>query len=379
VKCADPALTLLGKNGWCRRATLIIRVSRWQAPIAAGVVAALFVAPVGQAQRGTVNVDQSPAACRTDCIIGKQSVVTLSGVDTTTIGAGTVIRDSRGRYAAVSGDFRQLLIFDATGRLLDSPRPTFERIVSLFVGPTGAVQAYDARSGSLKTFDANYKVTAETELPYSPAFPLGDGKFLVAGQIPTPALVGHPLHVMSKDGRILRSFGADAGPFHSDETLKNTRAVCLNPDGTIWSIASGGRLLERWDTSTGRRIAQITVKSTWFHESSRPAPITQVANPIILTIWAEQDLVWLLYRVPDPHWIPRPMSEEELLTSADIADRRSDWVLEAVRSDTGSVVAMKSFDRTLLRREGSFAIASDLASTSRARGVELWIPIVVKK
>jgi hypothetical protein len=375
----------------------MIRINRWQAQLAAaaaGVTASCLAAGAKTELLGwasvTVDADQSRAGCRTDCAIEKQSMVTLSGVQalvrdakpgtgpTATIGAW-IVRDSRGRYAAISGDFRQLLIFDAAGKLLDSPRPTYGRIVGLFLDPTGAVQAYDSGSGSLLTFDADYQVKTKTELPHRPALPLGGDRFLVASQIPTPALVGHPLHVMSKDGNIVRSFGADGGPFRSADTLKNSRAVCLNPDGTFWSIASGGRLLERWDTATGRRLSHVTVKSTWFRESSRPAPQDQVANPIILTIWAEEDLVWILYRVPDPQWIPGPRSEKDLVATGELADRRSDWVLEAVRSDSGSVVAMKSFDRILLRRDGSFAIASETPSSNRTGGVELWTPIVVKK
>ena len=198
------------------------------------------------------------------------------------------------------------------------------------------------------------------------------------GSTPALALAGHPLHVMSKDGTLLRSFGGDGRPFHSDENLKNWRAVCLNPDGTIWSISAGGRLLERWDTATGRRLSQVTVKSTWFRESSRSAPQEQVANPVIRTIWAEEDLVWILYQVADPQWIPRRRPERELgPVQGENAHLRSDWVLEAVRSDTGDVVAMKSFDRILLRRAGSFAIASE--SANRGGGVELWKPILVKK
>lgn len=372
----------------------MIRSSRWQALIAAAAVAALCLAPRAKAvhvawESETVHGGQSPARCRADCTIGKQAVVTLSGVEalvrdarpgtgpTTIIGA-MIVRDSRGRYAAVSGDFRQLLIFDAAGKLLDSPRPTYGRIVSLFLDPAGAVQAYDSTSGSLLTFGTNYQVKTKTELPHRPALPLGGDRFLVASQIPTPALVGHPLHVMSKDGNIVRSIGADGSPFRSADTLKNARAVCLNPDGTIWSIAPGGRLLERWDTATGRRLSQVTVKSAWFRESSRPAPQDQVANPIVLTIWAEEDLVWILYRVPDPRWIPGPRPERELMANGENADLRDDWVLEAVRSDTGSVVAMKSFDRILLRRDGSFAIASETASANRAGRVELWTPILVK-
>jgi hypothetical protein len=355
----------------------MIRSSRLQALIAVAAVAASL----------TVDAQQSPARCRTDCTIGKRSLVTLSGVQalvqdgmagtgpTTTIGA-TIVRDSRGRYAAVSFDFRQLLIFDAAGKLLASPRPTYGRIVSLFVDPAGAVQAYDLSAGLL-TFDGNYQVKTKTELPHAPVLPLGRGRFLVRRGISTPALAGHPLHVMSKDGNIVRSFGADGSPFHSGDTFKNGRAVCLNPDGTIWSIASGGRLLERWDTATGRRLSQVTVKSTWFRESSRPAPQDQVANPIILTIWAEEDLVWILYRVPDPHWIPRRRPERELAVQGENAHLRSDWVLEAVRSDTGNVVAMKSFDRILLRSAGSLAIASETASARG--GVDLWTPILVKK
>ena len=357
----------------------MIRSSRWQALIAVGAVAASV----------TVDAQRSPARCRTDCTIGKQLVATLSGVEAlkrdarpqATIIGNRIVRDSRGRYAAVSVDFRQLLIFDATGKLLDSPRPTYGRIVSLFVDPAGAVQAYDLSSGLL-TFDGNYQVKSKTELPHTPTLPLGGDRFLVRreGSTPAPALAGHPLHVMSKDGNIVRSFGGDGSPFNSNDGLKNWRAVCLNPDGTIWSIAAGGRLLERWDTATGRRLSQVTVKSTWFRESNRSAPQEQVANPVIRTIWAEEDLVWILYQVADPQWIPRRRPERELgPVQGENAHLRSDWVLEAVRSDTGSVVAMKSFDRILLRWDGSFAIASETASANRAGGVELWKPILVRK
>lgn len=349
------------------------RPTRWLALIAAAGAAALCLAPV-------VEADQSQAGCRTDCTIGKQSVGTLSGVDIANLG-GRVVRDGRGRYIATADDIRVLLFFDASGRLLKSPRPAIGPVGSVFVNSTGAVQAYVA--GALLTFDANRQVTSRMELPHPPALMLGGGRFLVVRQIDTPGSVGHPLHVMSKDGSIVRSFGADGGPFRSADIFRNLREVCLNPDGTVWSIAPGGRLLERWDTSTGRRVAQVTVKSTWFRESSRPAPEGQVANPLILAIWAEKDLVWILYRAPDPKWTPKVISEKEELAAtprerAETEDRRSDWVLEAVRSDTGSVVAMKRFDRQLLRRESSFAIAS-AASANRAGGVELWTPILVKK
>src|SRR5688572_5701771 len=218
MKLTDSALTVLAKNGWCRGATLMIRSSRWQALIAVGAVAASV----------TVDAQQSPARCRTDCTIGKQLVVTLSGVEAlkrdarpqATIIGNRIVRDSRGRYAAVSFDFRQLLIFDAAGKLLDSPRPTYGRIVSLFVDPAGAVQAYDLSSGLL-TFDGNYQVKSKTELPHTPTLPLGGDRFLVRreGSTPALALAGHPLHVMSKDGTLLRSFGGDGSPFHSDENL----------------------------------------------------------------------------------------------------------------------------------------------------------------
>lgn len=326
----------------------------------------------------TANADQSAETCRTDCTVGKRSVVMLSGVDTTRTGA-MVVRDRRGRYAAVSSDFRQVLVFDANGALLESPRPSFGRVVSLFLHATGAVEAYDARAGSLLTLGANYQEAAKTALPHTPSLPLGGGRFLVAQQLATPALVGYPLHVMSKDGSIERSFGGDGGVFHSEDTYKNGRAVCLNPDGSIWSIAWGGRLLERWDTSSGRRIAQVTVKSTWFRESSRPAEEDEVANPIILTIWPDNDLVWILYKVADPKWIPRRTPEKDRVPVGEDPSRRFDWVLEAVRSDTGQVVAMKSFDRILLRRAGSFWVASDAASTKQGKELELWTPVVVKK
>lgn len=383
VKCADSALTLLGKNGWYRGAALMIRSSGWQAMIAAVVVTVLCLTPGAKAggtgrDSPTVDPGQSTAPCRSDCAVGKQSLVTLSGVDTTKVG-DMVVRDSQGRYAAIANGFREILLFDATGKLLDSPRLSFGRIVSLFVDSERAVRTYDIGSGSLLTFDSNYKVTAQTELPHRPALLLGGDRSVVASQITTPALVGYPLHLMSKDGRIEKSFGADGGPFREADVFKNVRAVCLNPDGTIWSIAAGGRLLERWDTSTGRRVAQVTVKSTWFRESSRPAPQTQVANPYIVTIWADKDLIWILYQVPDPHWVPRKLPEEDLVGTGEMAERRSDWVLEAVRSDTGNVIAMKSFDRILRRRDGSIAIASDMASANRGGGVELWKPVVVKK
>ena len=353
----------------------MIGSSRWHALLAAGGIALLCLAPVARGES-----KQTPAGCRADCTIGKQLVGTLSGVEIASLG-GRVVRDGRGRYVANADDVRVLLFFDASGRLLKSPRPAVGPIGSIFVNSTGTVHAYAA--GALLTFDANRQVTSRTDLPHPPALMFGGGSFLVVRHINTPGSAGHPLHVMSKDGRIVRSFGADDGPFRSADIFKNSREVCLNPDGTIWSIAVGGRLLERWDPSTGRRVAQVTVKSTWFRESSRPAPEGKVANPLIMSIWAEKDIVWILYRVPDPKWTPKVISEKEELAAtprerAETEDRRSDWVLEAVRTDTGAVIAMKTFDRQLLRREGSFAIAS-AASANRAGGVELWTPTLFGK
>ena len=202
----------------------------------------------------------------------------------------------------------------------------------------------------------------------------------MASQIPTPTLAGHPLHVMSKDGNIVRSFGADGSPFRSTETLKNWRAVCLNPDGTIWSIAAGGRLLERWDTATGRRLSQVTVKSTWFRESSRAAPTDQVANPIILTIWAEEeDLVWILYQVAGS-----ALDSAEAARAGVFRERRKRRPSFRLglrgRSDRyGKRCRHEEFRPHTAATGGSSAIASETVTANRAGRVELWRPILVKK
>jgi hypothetical protein len=272
-----------------------------------------------------------------------------------------VVRDSAERYFIVTADLRHLLAFDKNGRLIPSTLErikSFGRITNVLLSTEATLQLYDIESRALVTLSKDLEPVSSTPLAHRPSLLMSDGQYLVAQQITTPDLVGHPLHIMDASGRIVRSFGSEPPSYNAREPYFNDRVVALSSDGTIWSAAPGRHIVERWNAS-GKRLSRIEIKSAWFRSTPGPAPRNERPSPNVLAIWEDGDILWLLSRDADAKWAPPPaVGGGERGLSADEYQRTYDWILEAVHIPSETLVATRRFDFPLSRRGHSSAVAS---------------------
>jgi hypothetical protein len=77
---------------------------------------------------------------------------------------------------------------------------------------------------------------------------LRDGRFIVAADIRTPRSIALPLHVVSADGKLIRSFGSPDTAFNSNGIGTYSHVLRRVPDGTFWTASKDTPQLRHWDS-----------------------------------------------------------------------------------------------------------------------------------
>jgi hypothetical protein len=170
----------------------------------------------------------------------------------------------------------------------------------------------------------------------------------VAEQISSRELIGFPIHLVGADGTVRKSFGIDTPQYRPDLQLVVNRMVARATQGGVWTISPGRYVIERWDPVEGQRLAQITVKPTWFRETKqfRTNELTP-PNAVIEGIWEQDGVLWTVLRDADSKWRPPVAANTERPHDLAEYDRTYDWVLEAISPENGQVLASRRFDRLL--------------------------------
>jgi hypothetical protein len=155
------------------------------------------------------------AACR---IITEPLLKIGTEQDSILLDAGTSLhRDSKGRFFAIGFSRRSVVIFDSVGRFTRAfgrpgtgPGEIGTRISSiaivsdsLFVFAGRRVSVYSPSLAFVRV--ANLPTLSD----FTPAVVWASGNIVEVGDVPTPRSVGFPFHIVSPDGRIIRSFGAE--------------------------------------------------------------------------------------------------------------------------------------------------------------------------
>jgi hypothetical protein len=190
------------------------------------------------------------------------------------------VRDSQGRYFAISVDRRQVVAFDAQARFDtafgtrgDGPGEISSTGISrLFVGRGDHV--FIVQGNRVTMFGPNFRAVNSFRGPAFSVYQMESipaGGFVMTATLRTPGQVGFPFHVLDEKGGLLRSIG-DAKINHHlacgmppDEDGVGPRFM-LAPDGlSIW-VAPAGRV--RQYMISGRAGAAFDViDRKWF-----PAP-----------------------------------------------------------------------------------------------------------
>lgn len=359
-----------------QRMTLAIRASALMA-------ASLLAAPTeGLLTAGSPMPldEQGVPGCPADrCRIQLTRVAGVSGAQASNVRNYSIFveQDAHGQYLTTTARGNQVVAFDKNGSAsLVGPQDNSPRVlVTIVPASRGNHRAYvfDALSNSLITLNMDGSIGQTRVFPGFPSFMLPSGHFIVAQQIRSRDLAGHPVHVVDTQGNVLRSFGADVPEYRSDLDLITTRLATPGRDGTVWTVAPGRYVFEQWDPSTGQRARRVPVKTSWFTEAVRGIsdPMKR-PNDVIEAIWEQSGVLWALARVADEKWVaPTTPPAHAAIVPAEY-DRRYDWMLEAIDPASGRVLAQQRFPRAIWGRSSSSALLASLTDGGEKSGVDVW-------
>jgi len=303
--------------------------------------------------------------------------------------------DGEERVYVVARSKNYVLVYDGAGRLskMIGSRAAasaagsaefraidgIDMVWQVLVGQDGRVFVADGHTKRTAVLSRDLRLLSSARSPLVPSMILRDGTFLAARQVETPDLIGFPLHVINRQGTVLRSFGAAALGYRVDQPLYNERVVGSGREGTIWAAAPGRYEFERWDPARGVAVERVRVASTWFVASAAWPRVTVRPNSIVVALWEREGVLWVLTRTADAQWKLSTQRGERALEGAEY-DAKFDWILEAVDPASASVLAHRRFaaatfaaaphflvSRTLRSRGGSEIVLSSVGLTIKEK------------
>ncbi|HUF51658.1 MAG TPA: hypothetical protein VMN60_12600 [Longimicrobiales bacterium] len=274
----------------------------------------------------------------------------------------TVTRSPRGNwFVSATLDPGKVVEYDTAGRRIlrvhgrrgNGPGEFMAAGPPLFLSDTLVI--FDLRLQRVATFTSDQRLFATANVPgrITGYLALPDGNLLVNGVMQSAAHVGYPLHVISRSGRVLSSFGADLPSYRADLPVLQMRKLASSPDGRFWAAGNSTFEIELWDAG-GTRHLHLTRAGGLFEPWERsPGPVQAVRpNSSLTGVWQEGGHLWLTFLVPDANWRPTvnlksraetplpPLTPEEL-------KGLWDTVVEVVDFRTARVVARTRFDAVM--------------------------------
>ena len=161
-----------------------------------------------------------------------------------------------------------------------------------------------------------------------------DGSYVLSGPVPTREAAGRPLHVVTPDGEVLRSFGEDPSP----------SVIAPSGDSAVWAAQGDRYRLEKWHLD-GRLVAVYEREADWFPAlAADAAPEAGDASLQISGMWEDGlGRLWV-------HMMVRTLTEvivldddgHEMRTLRHDPDPKSSQeVIEVLDPRTASVVARR--------------------------------------
>jgi hypothetical protein len=296
-----------------------------------------------------------------------------------------VAQDRSGRFFVAGGD--RMSVFDTSGRLetvigrRGAGPGEFLGIRRPLVDAHDSIHVLDVLLGRITVLTPSLQVARVTPTPNLPALILHDGTGVVIGQLPLAAATGYPMHVVTPEGRVIRSFGVDTPDFRQNAPRLTSRVIGPGLGGTVWTAAPGDYVLERWDPATGSRVERVDVLTSWFEKSDAPREDERTPpEPVIEGLWQDTlGFVWVLVRDKDANWAPPARANVERSLTASEYGRIYDWVLEVIDVGLQMPVASRRFDDVLWYRPPTALVTSPREDDSWYVKFDIWRPELVWK
>jgi hypothetical protein len=225
-----------------------------------------------------------------------------------------------GRFLASSQlDRGEVAVFDSTGRFLyrfgrfghgpgEFQAPAFHWLDPTF----DTLVVVDPSARRLTKLSADGQETFRTHpFPLSPVgglFFRDDGTMIVSSPRFTMDAIVQPLHLISKEGTILQSFGSDQPMVYTDAGMSLlSRTVALSGPDHIWVAHPLEYTIERWSVE-GELIESFSPELEWFPPLvGRPrlprAPDDDPPPNGIRGVWEDEEgRLWVVARVPARDW-----------------------------------------------------------------------------
>lgn len=186
----------------------------------------------------------------------------------------------------------------------------YRYIRALHVTPGDTVHVFDVEHRRWTVLSADFEVLRTNRLPGhifdGDVIRLADGRLVLNSRVPSPESAGLPLHLLDRDGTLLRSFGARRPSVTlGQDPLTQRRSLALSGDGAFWAAHTVSYTIERWDTA-GTRLQELRRDAPWFDASSDGEPTAGEPTPpptILLDLAEDGDgQLWVVGRAVDPEW-----------------------------------------------------------------------------
>lgn len=243
-----------------------------------------------------------------------------------------------------SGHFRNELVavYDSAGRYVKSvgsegPGPGEFRAPRVSAGPLDRVWIFDP--ANFRTTELLPDLTLGRSFPFSGggirhAIPLDSSHVLVSGGIPdAPGGLRRPVHVLTADGEVVRSFGEFA-----NTPYRSTPAIALDPRGGVWTLAPNEYRLVRWSMS-GSILEVLHRDAPWFEDWTQGSGADQ---PYLLALDADSEgRLWVFGRTVEKDQFPQLGHWQQWNEVHDV-------VVEVIDPAARRVVARRRFPQAVL-------------------------------
>ena len=288
---------------------------------------------------------------------------------------GPSARDSRGWHFVVDQQkWTRVLVYDEQGRFRrrlgrEGGAPgEFRAIHALMIGPGDTLHVIDRGQRRRTTFSPapSFQLVETRSWPISEIdglVQLPGGAVAVGGRMPTPQRAVLPIHIVDREGAIVRSFGAHPPPSRSDPPDLARRVITGSRAGGIWSAHKTRYQVELWDT-LGELQRTLVRKADWFEPHERVGGVSRERPPRPQIISLEEDgdgRLWVVTLVPDRSWRDALVQKPHPQTGAprwglSNGDAYWDAIIEVIDPERAELLASARFPRYRL-----YFIGNDLA------------------
>jgi hypothetical protein len=188
-----------------------------------------------------------------------------------------------------------------------------------------------------------------------------DGTIVVASDSRLPDQIGYPLHLVGRDGSVLRSFGSRDGALYPGSGSMERR-IAISGDDHVWAASPWEFRIERWnrDGSLDKVLRRPVIYAEGGEEDdSAPAPSVVALHQDV------DGLLWIYILVADPRWRDQlgdalgAHGERPLVGSRHLY---RDTIIEVVDPETGDLLARTRMDAR------AFPVAEKLAGATVPAG-----------